>query len=244
MSFEKLKAWWKGRQKKAFSTNYTCIRCGKEVFDHAFFCDACRKKLPIQGPFTCPHCGRKTEQGGGVCQRCKFDPPFYLRAKSAFSYEGDVVGYVKAFKNGDQFYSVLFGRELEEFLPFFPKADYLIPVPLTEKKLKKRGYNQALLLAEYLSEAWHIPVMKDLVYKTDEGEEQKTLTRKERKENVKGLYQLNGRSVCKGKSFLIVDDVMTTGATVNEIARILKRAGANLLYVVTAAATPLRDFEK
>ncbi|MBO5525932.1 MAG: ComF family protein [Clostridia bacterium] len=241
---EFVKDWWKERQKASFSTNYTCTRCGKEVYDNGYFCCACREKLPWQLPYVCPRCGRKTEQGGGICQRCKADPPLYLRARSAFSYQDEIVGYVKAFKNGAQYYSVLFGREMEAYRLSFPRAELMIPVPITAKKRRRRGYNQAELLADYLSERWNLPCKKELILKMKDGDEQKGLSRKERKENVKGLYRLASKKAFQGKGVIIVDDVMTTGSTVNEIARLLKQAGASYIYVLTAVATPLEEHEK
>lgn len=242
--WNKLKTWWLKRKEQSFLVNFTCQRCGKEVFDNEYFCEDCREKLPWQLPNVCPRCGRKTEKNAGICQPCKELPPIYLRARSPFSYEGEIVRYIHEYKNGEQYYSVLFGREMTKFRPSFLRAELIVPVPLTEKKCKKRGYNQAELLAKFLAKEWDMPCRTDLISKVKEGEEQKSLSRKERRENAKGIYHLNHRKIFEGKGVVIVDDIMTTGSTVNEIARLLQGAGASFIYVLTVASTPLKEYEK
>ena len=115
--------------------------------------------------------------------------------------------------------------------------DCIIPVPLTEKRRKARGYNQAEVMARVLSKAVEVPCDDTLVVKSVDNLEQAKLKGKEREKNILGVYEVARREDVKGKTILIVDDVMTTGSTLNEIARILKKAKAKEVYGLTFAST-------
>ncbi|MBO4989607.1 MAG: ComF family protein [Clostridia bacterium] len=231
---------WEEGQKKSFERNRTCELCNREVFEDEYFCQKCREKLPWNGEYVCPVCGRKTFRGAGICLECKGSFPLYARARAPLLYQDDVMGLIHAFKQEARYLSVAFGREMIRYLPEFPRACFLVSVPMTEEKRKKRGFNQADLLATYVAEHSALPYRRELLIKVKEGEEQKGLSARQRAKNVRGLFRLTDKSACKGKGVLIVDDVMTTGATVNEIARLLIGAGATYVYVLTAACTPLK----
>ena len=119
----------------------------------------------------------------------------------------------------------------------FVAADVLVPVPMTEERRKSRGYNQAELIAENLSGLINVPV-SDKAVKIKETERQATLNAKERAENLKGSFKAYKKDF-RNKSVAIVDDVLTTGATADELARVLKRAGAGKVYVLTVASVAL-----
>jgi ComF family protein len=122
---------------------------------------------------------------------------------------------------------------------FFEDVDFIIPVPLHYKRLLKRKYNQAGILAKEIGKILNIPAVDGLVKRNKFVGTQKALSLKSRKDNVRGVFVLENREFVKGKTFLIVDDVMTTGATVTEIAGILKRGGARKIKVLTVARTVL-----
>lgn len=123
------------------------------------------------------------------------------------------------------------GRFLSELR--MPEADGIVPVPLTKKALRQRGFNQTLLLARVLSKSCGIPVHMDLLYKKKETLPQIGLGAKERITNIKNAYEVNGD--IKGLTLILLDDVMTTGATARECSKTLIKAGAKEVTVVTLA---------
>ena len=168
--------------------------------------------------------------------------PAFDAARSAFRYEGDVVRLVKKFKTGGQWLAAPFASRMAGFFGReFAEADFLVHVPMTAAAQKKRGYNQSFLLAEELSARTGIPHERELLVKTRETPPQKELSRRERAENLAGSFRVHERAKCRGKTAVIVDDVLTTGATVSACARALKGAGAKRVWAVTAASVPSQE---
>jgi len=115
--------------------------------------------------------------------------------------------------------------------------DGIVPVPLTARALRQRGFNQTLLLARVLSRLTKVPVSMDLLYKKRETLPQIGLGAKERQSNLRGAFKVVGNA--RGKRLILLDDVMTTGATVRECSKALIRAGAKEVVVVTLARASL-----
>jgi ComF family protein len=129
-------------------------------------------------------------------------------------------------------------RHLSGFLPPIPPADGLVPVPLHPKRLRHREFNQSLIIARTLGQIYRLPLLPDLLLRVRPTSPQVELHRKDRAGNVRGAFQIRrGVPDLEGKHLILVDDVLTTGATVNECARILKKAGVEKVYVVTLART-------
>ena len=116
-----------------------------------------------------------------------------------------------------------------------PEADVVIPVPLHEKRLRKREFNQSALIAKYLAASQGITVMLDCLVKIRDTMPQVGLSSRERRKNIKGAFAINNRPLISGKDIVLVDDVVTTGATVRECSKVLKKAGARNIYVITLA---------
>jgi ComF family protein len=114
-------------------------------------------------------------------------------------------------------------------------VDMIVPVPLHPKRLRWRGFNQSVLLARQVSRVQHIPMDPFVLYRGKETPPQTQLTEEERRKNVRGAFSLNPQKPVEGKRVLLVDDVYTSGATVNECSRSLKRGGAKEVYVLTLA---------
>jgi ComF family protein len=135
---------------------------------------------------------------------------------------------------------------ISHFLLLDKKPDFsnfvLVPVPLSKKKLKWRGFNQAEEIAKELANFLKIPLISDCLIKTKETKDQVELSEKERKENVKGAFYIKNKEKIAGKNVLLVDDVFTTGATMEEAAKVLKEAGSEkIVGVVVAKASPGQD---
>lgn len=219
-----------------FGTDLTCNNCRKEIYGGRYFCQDCYDKMVKIGEDACGKCGRKTKSST-ICLSCKSFSPYFDKARSLYVYDGIVRKNIINFKDEGAKYlgevfadelSGLFGREFKDF-------DLLVPVPITSFKLKERGYNQSVVIAKELSRLCNKEVFYG-VEKVKETGDQKDLTRDKRMENLRGAFKLTQRGLLKGKSIVIVDDVMTTGATVSVLAKVLKRAGAKKVGVITIAS--------
>lgn len=222
-----------------FPLSYTCDLCGIETFD-GNLCPNCHKTITFNDKLTCPVCGRRVNSAG-VCAECKHLLPQYKKAVSPIVYKDGGAALITKFKRGGAYLCEYFSSLIADKLVGFPKIDCIVYVPMTEKALRKRGYNQTALLAEKLSEKIKTPVVKDGVIKIKETSEQIGLSMKEREENLKSCFRVSQPSLIKGKSVLVVDDVMTTGATLNEICSKLKKAQARAVYAATVASVEFKS---
>ncbi len=114
-------------------------------------------------------------------------------------------------------------------------ADIMIPVPLHKKRLRQRGFNQAILLGEIFSKRWRVPLLRNNLQRTRWTEPQVNLAATARAENVKGAFALSDAAALAGKRVLLIDDVYTTGSTVKECARVLGKGGVTAVAVLTIA---------
>lgn len=227
--------------KKLFPEDNTCDICGMETFGFNL-CPDCAGKVKLNDKNICPVCGRKTFRPE-ICMECKNKPPLFKKAVSAFLYEDGVTVLVSKFKNGRPYLKEFFADKIAERMTCFPKTDCITYVPLAKKSLYRRGYNQGRLLAKALSKRINIPVVYGAINREKERHAQKGLARKQRIENVKGAFKVIKRDKIKGKNVLLVDDILTTGSTVNEISRILLKAGAKNVYVATVASVEYKHPE-
>ncbi|MCW7752918.1 ComF family protein [Desulfobotulus sp. H1] len=212
-----------------------------------FFCPVCAKDLSILVPPFCGICGLPFEAGEGehVCGHCLAHPPAFQMARAACHFEGNLMDIIHRLKyQGRTELAAPLGRMMaitfEQYFPVIPHR--VLPVPMTDKALRKRGFNQAILLAKAFMDAmgWQSgsgPVLdvKSLVRLRD-GLSQTGLGRTGRRANVRGAFGL--RASVTGENIVLVDDVFTTGATVDACSRALVRAGALSVSVLTAGHRP------
>lgn len=217
-----------------FPLDYTCDICGIETFK-TNLCPDCLKTVAFNNLKCCPVCGRKTA-ANEVCPECKAKLPEFKKAVSPLVYEGGSIVLLGKFKNGGAYLKEYFAGLLAEKLSSFPEADCIVCVPATKKSIKRRGYDQVKLLAKSLSKRTDIPVISDALQKVKETPVQKGLTRDERAKNVLGSFKAIKRKELKGKKVLVLDDVLTTGATADEVCKIVKSCGATEVYLATVAS--------
>ncbi len=220
-----------------------CSGCGGPVHEASrYFCWDCLAGLDvIHQPF-CRLCGDPADgalEGDYLCSACLSHPPAFDLARSALRYRGILQNALHNFKyNGATWLSRDFGM----FLAACHRAHYsalsidlLLYVPLFPTKERERSYNQAGLLAHELSAQIGGPPVKRLLVKLLPTPTQTHLTAGARRANVRDTFAIRKKKAVAGRRILLVDDVMTTGATVHECARMLKEAGADKVYVLTVA---------
>ena len=197
-------------------------------------------KLPTVPEHICLVCGTPILDEADYCNRCQQSEYMFLRNRAPLVYDGIAKDMVHKFKFGGKRYiaKTLGAMMTDEFLARNMQADIAVFVPMTHDEEKKRGFNQSELLAREVGERLNMPVLPALT-KTRDTAAQKQLTRKEREENLKGVFSCVFDEV-KGRKLLLIDDVFTTGATANACASALIKGGAREVSVLTAAVTKLK----
>ena len=219
-----------------------CLGCGTAVHGPAALCPACWGSTVFLGPPQCAACGLPFEYAmdeGTLCGACTRDPPPFRRARAAMAY-GDVSrGLLLAFKHGDRTDAApAFGRWLARAgAELIADAEVMAPVPLHWTRLFARRYNQAALLAQAVGRAAGLEVVADLVVRRRRTPSQGRLGPAARRRNLRGAFAVRPRhtAAIRGRRVLLIDDVLTTGATAAACTRVLLRAGAGAVDVLTLA---------
>lgn len=224
-----------------FPPNYKCEICGDEIIadNPPYFCEKCAKSLPkIENP--CKKCGGEVVGGGNVCTRCKNTKFEFNQCFSCFLYEGQAKNliYKLKYSNSKHLKTSMAKVMSEEFLKHNIKPDVVIPVPSCAKNLKKRGYNQAELLSESVAKNLSIKHDASTLIRVKETESQTQKNFKQRQENLINAFAVKNKNNFKEKVVLIVDDVITTGATLNECAKAVLKCKSAKIYCLTFASTP------
>ena len=209
----------------------SCPLCAADS-GSGLLCPACASDLPQLPAALCPQCGDGTTLGER-CGACLKDPPAFARTVALFRYEFPVDRLIQALKYGHQLpLAAWFGARLGQMLV---AADYdlVLPLPLHPSRLRTRGFNQSLEIARPVARALGLPIDPILLTRTRATPPQADLPFKERARNVRGAFECAGDLA--GRRILLVDDVMTTGSTLREAARILQLHGAGPITVGVAA---------
>lgn len=228
-----------------FPQGIKCIFCGDELNEKRgnCTCDKCREKLPFTfDEKICVRCGDKISSMSNYCLVCKNKKRNFDIARSTFFYQSLVVKCIVDFKfNSAKFLAKPLSYFLAEtYRRYNFCADMLVCVPMTNNKLKKRGYNQADLLAKNLSCLIDVPYIENALIKVKDTQSQVDLKFNERNKNIEKAYKVKNKQIFSNMKVLLVDDVLTTGATCDECARVLKNAGAEKIFVLTLARTHIK----
>lgn len=219
-----------------------CIACSSIVSAGSKICSICWGKLEFISSPSCAKCDYPFEFDIGhdaLCGSCLNEAPLFDKAISVLRYTALSKVMVHRLKYSDKlhiakhFASLLFKKIHKDVHKF----DFIIPVPMHRKKMRSRFYNQAALMVTHLSGYSAIVPLHNGLLKTKHHKSQTGLSRGIRKENVKNTFGINKKyiSLIKGKNILLVDDVYTTGATVNECSKVLRRSGCGSITVITLA---------
>ena len=212
-----------------------CACCKKIINYDLLFCESCEKDFEKPTGKRCKTCFSLEEK----CD-CKRYPKFFFRSTSAFLYKNSAKNALLTLKRIKNKRLARFFAE-EMYLTVINKYkgvrfDAIIPVPLHKLREKSRGYNQSLLIANELSAMMKVPVASIVLTQCQAAKPQHTLNLKQRRENVKGIYKASGIPI-ECQYVLLVDDIMTSGATLNECAKMLRLEGVTKIYCITAAKT-------
>lgn len=219
-----------------------CLGCSKEG---DFLCQNCLEKIPLVENFVCPVCGHLSLYGK-TCEKCQkktsldglinatsYENPLIKEVIKLFKYE-----YIKSFSKelssllikvikNSHFLAKNFSDPLSSFL--------IIPIPLHRKKFLFRGFNQAELIAKEIAQEFDLEIRNDLLIKVKNTPSQTNLKEAERKINLKNAFKLTNKKEIKGKIIFLIDDVSTTGSTLNEAGKVLKKAGVKEVWGIVIA---------
>ena len=201
-------------------------------------CPDCRRKIRYIREPRCMKCSKQLADGEReYCRDCEKRPHLFRQGRALYDY-GTVASALHRFKyKGKKEYGEIFGEELAYFLGDYIRRiepDALVPVPMYSAKERVRGYNQAQVLAEALGRRLNLPVESDIVRRVRNTRALKALNSKERLNNLKNAFILRGNGV-KLNTIIIVDDIYTTGSTIDAVAKVLLEAGVKNIYFVTIA---------
>ncbi len=227
-----------------------CIKCGKILSGHNGLCQDCFNKIQfISAPY-CACCGRPFFDESGLtagkkmfCGQClQQKKHLFTMQRSSFIYNDESKNLILDFKFRDK---TVYAEPLARMLfaaghdIWLQKPDIIIPVPIHALRLLHRRYNQSAILAKQLSFLTNIPTDYFSLIRRQNTIPQVKLSGEARRRNLKKAFYVDKPENIKGKNIVIIDDVETTGATLNECAKSLKQAGANKIYALTLARTEI-----
>ena len=242
-----------------------CTLCGSPLpqFSSAPICNACRTEIPVQSDPLCQRCGDSLDvlsgqipansdsQAASFCRACRLAPPPFVKAVAFAPYQGRMRDMIHALKY-DRLCPVagklgeVLARAIMQLAPEAPAEMLVVPVPLHRSKYADRGFNQARLLASeavaFLRKnhsAWRLTLAPSTLMRLRVTASQAGLTPRQRRLNVRGAFGISNSAAVAGKHVLLVDDILTTGATARAAARALLEAGAESVWVATVARARL-----
>ncbi len=221
-----------------------CLSCNTLIENNRHFsgiCYDCIDDIKYNVPPFCHVCGKHiTELTSAICGECKNKKFHFSRCWSACHYDGAIARLIHSFKY--QAYTKLskfFGDILIEFIKDYhlpiEELDIIMPVPLHKRKLREREFNQANLLVKEIAKYFRKESLEENLIKIKDTPSQVEMSKELRLNNVTDAFSVKDASKIENKNVLIIDDVFTTGATLSETAKTLKKSGANLILALTLA---------
>ena len=219
---------------------FVCPICGARAFDGSpgMFCASCMESLPFISPPYCPGCGGPMDGILDVCPKCLNQPPRpWNGAFSLFDMNGEIreAIHLLKYRNRADFaraFGRLLGDKLRRELPC--PVDMIVPIPLHWTRFLQRGYNQAALVCQGVSLSLGVPIVRAL-RRCKPTPHQARLSRDERISNLTGAFSTTRSTNCEKRAILVVDDVLTTGATLSAAVSVLLDAGASKVFAASVA---------
>jgi len=229
-----------------------CILCcqtiaGPAAHDVIEICTACFSLLPFNET-SCLRCALPLADDMAeqlLCGRCIQKSPGFDYSYSVFHYEDDIISMIHKLKFSEKItyarsIGEILAKKLADELPAAgEKPDCILPVPLHKKRMRQRGFNQSIEIARGIAAKYKIPIEANAVVRQQSTSSQTGLNAKQRRKNIKGAFCVAGK--LNYKHVLIIDDVVTTGSTVNELAKLLKKNKVERVGVLSIARAPVRN---
>jgi competence protein ComFC len=216
------------------------VHCGGCDKKGSILCRECTSSLrSVEDDLTCPVCGRWIGKRA-VCGECIQNKRVFREGYYGFYFENRLRDAIHAFKfhGRKDVGKHLVNLIKEKIVSFSVSFDCIIPMPVTERRLKERGFNQSFIIGEEISKITGKPIYYSTLYKTRDTMDQYSLHRDERKYNIKGAFTVRNGHEIKAKKVLLVDDLFTTGYTAKEASGALLKAGAGHILFFALARTP------
>lgn len=229
-----------------YPQNIKCVFCGKDLPKKVptNTCPDCLENLPFaQQTKTCLKCGDKVLSLAEFCDICQSKNRHFDQARAPFFYEEPISFAIKKFKyeNAKYLFKPLATYMANTYYQSEFNPDFIVFVPMFEKKERQRGYNQSFLLAKNLSDIVGVQVLQNYLIKIKKTKKQVELAFEDRTKNLKDAFKVTDKAKIKDKTILLIDDVLTSGATADECAKVLKKAGAKKVLVLTLARTHINN---
>ncbi|MGB4075492.1 ComF family protein [Pseudomonas sp.] len=221
----------------------TCLLCDESTDGGNAICTSCEAELPWLGEH-CQVCALPLPSHGLTCGACLRKPPSFTRVEAPWRYAFPVDSLITRFKHQAKWpMGRLLGELLSQHLQHafddgLSRPDWLLPVPLAEQRQRQRGFNQAALLTQWIAEPLQLPWQAHGLQRRIDTPAQQQLDAATRKRNLRRAFALSPAVPIDGLHLALVDDVLTTGATAESLARLLKKAGAARVDVYCLARTP------
>ena len=221
-----------------------CLLCGESLEENPDDrpCPLCLAEIKFFSHPRCPRCGvgfGETPGEDHLCSDCLTEERYFSKARALGPYEGLIVEAISPFKYlGSSRLAKVLGTLLAGYQdPDFPFSEFslILPVPLHPRRLRQRGFNQSLLLARRISRQHSVPLDFTALQRIRHTQPQTQLSGSERQKNIRGAFEVRRPQVIVDKHILLIDDVFTTGATVQECSRVLLKAGAKQVDALTLA---------
>ncbi len=220
-----------------------CLLCDEAADGALAICTSCEAELPWLGGH-CQVCALPLPSHGLVCGACLKKPPSFSKVEVPWRYAFPIDSLITRFKHqarwplGRLLGELLSQHLLHAFDEGLPRPDLLLPVPLAGRRQRQRGFNQAAMLGQWLSPRLQVPLQAHWLQRIIDTPAQQQLDAATRKRNLRKAFALAADSAVSGLHIALVDDVLTTGATAEALARLLNKAGASRVDVYCLARTP------
>lgn len=222
-----------------FPRQVKCIFCNRETSKFGI-CNICYEQLPFITSPTCAICGGSCKGKTHVCLECKGRKFSFEKCYCALDYRDEVQQKIISFKQGGVLHiGEAFAFIIEElFKNIQEEIDIIIPVPINEARLKERGFNQSEVLCANLDHTQKVD--KGILKRTKDTPHQTGLGRQNREDNLEGAFNVEDKQKIKGKTILLVDDIYTTGSTLNECAKTLRKYKPKKIIAMCLARAPIK----